>query len=111
MKKLITITTLALSLAGFSAGALAAPASGKAAAPQSVASLAADSVPESERVSINSASAEELAHMLNGIGVKKAQSIVSYREQHGAFKSVDDLRAVPGMGNALVERNLPRLKL
>lgn len=111
MKKLITVTTLALMLSGFSAGALAAPASGKAAAPQSVAAAGTETVAESERVSINSASAEELAHMLNGIGVKKAQSIVSYREQHGAFKSVDDLRAVPGMGNALVERNLPRLKL
>lgn len=114
MKKLITITTLALSLAGFTTGALAAPVTGKAAASQSATTTAAaekSSIPEGERVSINTASAEELAQMLNGVGVKKAQAIVSYREEHGAFKTVDDLRGVPGMGNALVERNLPRLKL
>lgn len=114
MKKLTLITTLALSLAGFSAGTLAAPAAGKAAVSQ-VATGATPAeqsrVPEGERVSINSAPAEELAQMLNGVGIKKAQAIVSYREENGAFNSVDDLRAVPGMGNALVERNLPRIKL
>lgn len=107
MKKLITSTALALSLMGFTASALAAPAAGNASAPQPVAAA----VSQDEKVSINNASPEELAQMLNGVGIKKAQAIVSYREEHGAFKSVDDLREVPGMGNALVERNLPRLKL
>ncbi|WP_058911555.1 ComEA family DNA-binding protein [Entomohabitans teleogrylli] len=66
---------------------------------------------DSEMVSINSASAEMLAESLNGVGLKKAQAIVSYREANGPFNSVDELRSVPGIGNALVERNLPRLKL
>ncbi|MEA1065800.1 ComEA family DNA-binding protein [Erwinia sp. HR93] len=64
-----------------------------------------------ERVSINTATADELAHMLNGVGEKKAQAIVSYRETNGPFKHLDDLRVVPGLGNALVERNLSRIKL
>ncbi|QCT20142.1 competence protein ComEA [Jejubacter calystegiae] len=63
------------------------------------------------QISINTASAEELAEALNGIGLKKAQSIVRYREENGQFASIDDLRSVPGVGNALVERNLSRLKL
>ncbi len=63
------------------------------------------------RVSINSASAEELAKALNGVGLKKAQAIVSYREEYGPFKTVDDLKQVPGMGSSLVERNLSHLKL
>ena len=69
--------------------------------------------PDSEgtRVSINNASAEELAKGLNGVGLKKAQAIVSYREEYGPFKTVDDLKQVPGMGNSLVERNLSHLKL
>lgn len=64
-----------------------------------------------EQVSINQASAEELAAALNGVGLKKAQAIVSYREQYGPFTEVSQLKEVPGMGNSLVERNLTRLKL
>ncbi|WP_434636018.1 helix-hairpin-helix domain-containing protein [Klebsiella sp. I138] len=63
------------------------------------------------RVSINSASAEELVQAMNGVGLKKAQAIVSYREEYGPFKTVDDLRQVPGMGHSLVERNLSHLML
>ena len=64
-----------------------------------------------EQVSLNQASAEELAAALNGVGIKKAEAIVSYREQYGAFTAIEQLKEVPGMGNALVERNLSRLKL
>ena len=42
---------------------------------------------------------------------KKAQAIVSYREEYGPFKTLDDLKQVPGMGSALVERNLAHLTL
>ncbi len=66
---------------------------------------------EGTRVSINTGTAEELARILNGVGMKKAQAIVSYREEYGPFKTVDDLKQVPGMGSALVERNLANLKL
>ncbi|AUX92662.1 ComEA family DNA-binding protein [Mixta gaviniae] len=62
-------------------------------------------------VSINSASAQELAAAMNGIGIKKAEAIVSYRDQFGAFTELEQLKEVPGIGSALVERNLPRLKL
>ncbi|WP_130834236.1 helix-hairpin-helix domain-containing protein [[Erwinia] mediterraneensis] len=64
-----------------------------------------------ERVSINEASAEELAAAMKGIGLKKAQSIVSYREQYGAFTALEQLKEVPGIGSALIERNASRLKL
>ena len=63
------------------------------------------------QVSLNQASAEELAAALNGVGIKKAEAIVSYREQYGAFTGIEQLKEVPGIGNALVERNLSRLKL
>lgn len=66
---------------------------------------------EERTVSINTASADELAAALNGVGMKKAQAIVSYRDENGPFKNVDDLKQVPGMGNSLVERNLARIKL
>ena len=101
-------------------GALAAPASGKAAGNkenvQASSSAKAEAVPgESDigatKVSINRASAEQLAQALNGVGLKKAQAIVSYREEYGPFKTLDDLKQVPGMGSALVERNLAHLTL
>ncbi len=65
----------------------------------------------SEGVSINQATAEQLSAVMNGVGLKKAQAIVSYREQYGPFTQLEQLKEVPGMGNALVERNLARLKL
>lgn len=101
-------------------GALATPASGKAAVNkenvQASSSAKAEAVPgESDigatKVSINRASAEQLAQALNGVGLKKAQAIVSYREEYGPFKTLDDLKQVPGMGSALVERNLAHLTL
>ncbi|PPS58101.1 hypothetical protein CRX72_10795 [Pantoea sp. BRM17] len=55
--------------------------------------------------------AEQLASAMNGIGLKKAQAIVSYREEYGRFTALDQLKEVPGIGNALVERNSDRLKL
>lgn len=66
---------------------------------------------EGTRVSINTATAEALAQAMNGVGLKKAQAIVSYREEYGPFKTLDDLKQVPGMGNSLVERNLAHLTL
>lgn len=63
------------------------------------------------QVSINSASAQELMAVMNGVGIKKAESIVSYREKYGPFTDLEQLKEVPGMGNTLVERNLANLKL
>lgn len=48
---------------------------------------------------------------MNGVGLKKAQAIVSYREEYGPFKTVEDLKQVLGMGNSLLERNLAVLTL
>ncbi|WP_409159108.1 helix-hairpin-helix domain-containing protein [Pectobacterium sp. B2J-2] len=66
---------------------------------------------DEDKVSINAASAAELADIMNGVGLKKAEAIVNYREQNGPFTQIDQLTEVPGMGAALVERNLSRLKL
>ena len=113
---------LAFMGAAFSSATLAAPASSAkppaahAAAPAShtkgqEAAKPAQEEEEGVKVSINSATAEELSKALKGVGLKKAQAIVSYREEYGPFKSVEDLKQVPGMGGKLVERNLVNLKL
>ncbi len=54
-------------------------------------------------IDINNATQTEL-EQINGIGPKKAQAIIDYRKQHGAFKTVNDLEKVPGIGPATMER-------
>jgi competence protein ComEA len=56
-------------------------------------------------VNINTADAETIARSLDGIGPAKAKAIVAYREEHGPFKSMDELSQVKGIGTAVVERN------
>lgn len=62
-------------------------------------------------VNINTADAATLAKELSGVGDVKAAAIVEYRQKHGAFKTVDDLALVPGIGNKFVERNRQNLRL
>ncbi|CAI2477275.1 ComEA family DNA-binding protein [Serratia proteamaculans] len=68
-------------------------------------------VNEEASVSINQADAEQLASILKGVGLKKAESIVRYREQNGPFTQIEQLQEVPGIGPALFERNRTRLKM
>lgn len=62
-------------------------------------------------VNVNTASAEEISTMLLGIGLKKAQAIVDYRTQHGAFTSKQDLTKVKGIGTSTVSKNEARILL
>ena len=59
----------------------------------------------SEVVNINTADAETIARVLNGVGLKKAEAIVRYRETHGRFDSAADLTVVKGIGEAIVRKN------
>ncbi|MBM4463019.1 MAG: ComEA family DNA-binding protein [Chloroflexi bacterium] len=49
------------------------------------------------KTNINTASAAQL-ELLKGIGPVKAQAIINYRNEHGFFRSVDELLNVPGIG-------------
>jgi competence protein ComEA len=62
-------------------------------------------------VNINTADAATLARDLKGIGDSKAAAIVDYRQKHGAFRSVDDLALVKGVGQKLVDRNRAELRV
>ena len=56
-------------------------------------------------VNINTADAKTLAANINGVGDKKAEEIVQYRDKYGPFKSADDLAKVKGIGPTLIEKN------
>ena len=54
-------------------------------------------------VDINSATKDELM-TLSGIGSGKADAIISYRDQHGAFSSAEDIKNVDGIGDGTFEK-------
>jgi competence protein ComEA len=56
-------------------------------------------------VNVNSASAEEIAEALKGVGMSKAAAIVTYRDENGPFKHVDELVNVKGIGIRTVDIN------
>ena len=53
-------------------------------------------------VNINTATLEEL-QTIKGIGKKKAEAILQYRKEHGAFRSKEDLLQVKGIGKKALE--------
>ena len=56
-------------------------------------------------VNINTASADDIAAALNGVGTSKAQAIVKYRTANGNFNSADQIIDVVGIGSAIYEKN------
>ena len=60
-------------------------------------------------VDINTADVSILAGAIDGVGEKKAATIVAYRDAHGPFNSVDELAKVKGIGAVTVDRNRQNL--
>ena len=58
-----------------------------------------------EPVNVNTASVEEIAESLNGVGLTKAALIVEYREANGPFTHVDELVNVKGIGVRTIDKN------
>lgn len=56
-------------------------------------------------VNINTADAKELAEVLFNIGEVKAEAIVKYREENGAFTSKAQLQNVKGIGAGTIKKN------
>jgi len=70
---------------------------------------AAFAAPDS--VNVNSADAETLAAVLDGVGLARAEAIVEYRQENGRFGDVYDLANVKGIGDRTIELNEERIRL
>ena len=81
----------------------ASPGGGAGASSSGVAGAGAAASGAGRRISLSSATVEELDE-LPGVGPVTAQKIVDYRTEHGPFGSVDDLDAVPGIGPARLDQ-------
>ena len=55
-------------------------------------------------VDLNSASAEQLASTLVGVGTVKAQTIIRYRDEVGPFRLLEEREEVRGIGPNTVKR-------
>ena len=62
------------------------------------------------KVDINSADVKELMS-LRGVGEVRAKAIVAYRQTHGPFQSLDDLKQVAGIGDKIIQDNQSHIVL
>ncbi len=66
---------------------------------------------QQQKVDLNSASADEIAKTLSGVGPRKAQAMVKYRNEVGPFRSMDEVLEVKGFGPSILARNKGRIQL
>ncbi|HDT8181824.1 TPA: helix-hairpin-helix domain-containing protein [Enterococcus faecalis] len=64
---------------------------------------APDQQNQEEKINLNTATEAEL-QTISGIGAKKAQEIIRFRDEQEPFKTVKELKNVPGIGEKTVER-------
>ena len=103
MRKSLVLTLVAGLALGFMAPSYAA----EAAHHSSHASKPAAAV---GMVDINKADATQLM-TLKGVGKKRAEAIIAYRQAHGSFQSVDDLKNVKGLSQKVIDSNKDHLTI
>lgn len=64
-----------------------------------------------EKVNINTATAEQLAAALRGVGLARAEAIVKLREELGRFTDIEQLLQVRGLGPKVLNDNRDKITL
>lgn len=91
------------SVSSGSTGPVASYTASSAAASRPSSASGKTSALPSGKINLNTATAQQLSDGLKGVGDALAQRIVAYREQHGKFRSVDELKNVSGIGEKKLE--------
>ena len=65
---------------------------------------------QDELVDINRATADQLC-TLPGVGKAKAESILAYRQEHGSFQTIEEIKNVTGIGDGLFEKIRSKIKV
>ena len=99
MRKAFSILAVAASL-WLAQVAAAAPGESEAPAPKA-----------EIKVNINTDDAATLAERLDGVGLKRAEAIIAYREANGAFRDAEELANVKGIGERTVAANADRIEV
>ena len=68
-------------------------------------------VQQVQAVNLNTASAEQLAMGLTGVGLKRAAAIIELRTKLGGFTDINQLLQVKGLGPRMLELNRERMQL
>ena len=63
----------------------------------------------SPKIDLNRADVSVLTGSFKGIGKKRAEAIIAYRDSHQAFKSIEELADVRGLGQHFVDTNRDKL--
>ena len=66
--------------------------------------------PSSGKIDLNQADLSTLTGSFKGIGKKRAEAIIAYRESHKGFKSLEELAEVKGFGQRFMNTNRDKLK-
>lgn len=106
MHRILTIVAIAVLLLPVQA-TLAAPAD----EPEAGATAAADLSTDVLTVNINKDDAADISATLVGVGLKRAEAIVRYREANGPFQDASELADVKGIGERTVAANLDRIEV
>ena len=62
-------------------------------------------------LNINTAKADEIAHVMIGVGPTKAEAIIKDRTERGDFTTLDDMTRVKGIGIATIEKNRDKISI
>lgn len=63
-----------------------------------------------EIININSATIEQLQN-LSGVGEKKAQAIIDYRNEQGSFETIEEIKNVKGIGQGIFDKIKNRIEV
>ena len=68
------------------------------------------SAQSSTKINLNTTDAATLTGSFKGIGKKRAEAIIAYRDNHRGFKALEELAEVKGIGQHFVQVNKEALK-